>query len=155
MYDCTNMGFLVVILMFPGGAGGIAYVYFMSWRLRFGRGPALYLVMRLSALCSLFVAICRVGLPRRGCGRRRLRPSSPVVYGLHHLLVEVVPGASCGVWWSVLSMGGGRGVFLHFNPGPARRVLIPALNSLQHSIHHRRRRLPPRRSTTTRPPSSM
>jgi hypothetical protein len=25
MYDCTNMGFLVVALIFPGGAGGIAY----------------------------------------------------------------------------------------------------------------------------------
>jgi len=25
MYDCTNMGLLVVI--FPGGAGGIAYVF--------------------------------------------------------------------------------------------------------------------------------
>ncbi len=26
MYDCTNIGFLVVALIFPGGAGGIAYV---------------------------------------------------------------------------------------------------------------------------------
>jgi len=26
MYDCTNIGFLVVVLIFPGGAGGIAYV---------------------------------------------------------------------------------------------------------------------------------
>jgi hypothetical protein len=25
MYDCTNIGFLVVALIFPGGAGGIAY----------------------------------------------------------------------------------------------------------------------------------
>jgi hypothetical protein len=25
MYDCTNTGFLVVMLIFPGGAGGIAY----------------------------------------------------------------------------------------------------------------------------------
>ena len=25
MYDCTNIGFLVVIPIFPGGAGGIAY----------------------------------------------------------------------------------------------------------------------------------
>ncbi len=27
MYDCTNMGFLVVALIFPGGAGGIVYVF--------------------------------------------------------------------------------------------------------------------------------
>jgi hypothetical protein len=25
MYDCTNIGFLVVVLMFPGGVGGIVY----------------------------------------------------------------------------------------------------------------------------------
>jgi hypothetical protein len=27
MYDCTNMGFLVVALIFPGGAGGVVYVF--------------------------------------------------------------------------------------------------------------------------------
>ena len=27
MYDCTNLGFSVVVLIFPGGAGGIAYVF--------------------------------------------------------------------------------------------------------------------------------
>jgi len=29
MYDCTNIGFLVV-LIFPGGAGGIAYALHVS-----------------------------------------------------------------------------------------------------------------------------
>jgi len=28
MYDCTNMGFLVVALIFAGGAGGIAYALY-------------------------------------------------------------------------------------------------------------------------------
>jgi len=27
MYDCTNLGFSVVALIFAGGAGGIAYVF--------------------------------------------------------------------------------------------------------------------------------
>ncbi len=27
MYDCTNMGFLVVAHIFPGGADGIVYVF--------------------------------------------------------------------------------------------------------------------------------
>ena len=30
MYDCTNMGFLVVALIFPGGDGGIAYALYAT-----------------------------------------------------------------------------------------------------------------------------
>jgi hypothetical protein len=55
MYDCINIGSLVVILIFQVLV--VLYMYFMPRRLRFGRGLALYLVMRLGALCSLLVAI--------------------------------------------------------------------------------------------------
>jgi len=55
MYDCTSIGFLVVILIFQVLV--LLYMYFMPWRLRSGRVSALYLVMCLSVLCSFLVAI--------------------------------------------------------------------------------------------------
>jgi len=128
MYDCTNIGFLVVILIFQVMV--VLHMYYMPRRLRSGcRLPAcLAMSMRLSALCSLLVAIWQVGLPWRGCERGRLRLSSPVVYGLCRLLVEVVPGALLrGVVLGIVD-GWRRGVTLI--PAPLAGSSSPALNSL-------------------------
>jgi hypothetical protein len=51
MYDCTNIGFLVVILIFQVLV--VLRMYFMCSAL----GSALCLVVCLSALCLLLVAV--------------------------------------------------------------------------------------------------
>jgi hypothetical protein len=71
-----------------------------------GVGPGVfgYAFKRLALLVTIWC--WRAGSPRWGCGRRRLRPSSPVVHGL---FVEVLSGALLrGVEWaSSMDMGEG------------------------------------------------
>ncbi len=74
----------------------------------------------------------------------------PVVYGLRRLLVEVVPGAYLRGVVVGLVDGWGRGVFLHFNPGPSRRILISRLKQSTTLYTPPQTASPPLKSTTTR-----